>query len=486
MLIKKLRVSQEEAVSRAMEHDGFFLFMEQRTGKTLTALAIAEKRKPAVIFIITILKGIRVWKEEIKQSLKIDWPCQVVITHYQGLYKHRKTWRAKFREWKKASKDAIIICDESHFIKKRGSKIGRVVRSIGKLARYRLALTGTPLSPRSSVKRRKRTAPKLTVLSGMQDAWAQFDFINPAVFGKYEKFQKKYLLLGGFRGFQVIGYRNQKHFNKILHQYSYRKLLKEIQEKQTKIRRIKVSFKLDKRTRKAYDLMDRKMYTIVNGRRIAIPLLVSRTIKLQQIAGGFIKDTEENEILDIGLSKLERLERLLERIVSKDHGEKVVICAKFIHELDLIERLCSSMGLTHQTIKGGVEFDGEFNVQVMLIQIQSGVAIDLAKANSFIFYSLSHKHIDYEQAKFRILSYSKQRATYYYLLAKDTIDELVYEACTKKKDLITLILDHYRRNQNEQFARTRGSRRIQPLSQRGDRRRRRRGPGQRRWQRVGQ
>ena len=40
----KLLPHQELAVSKAMPHRGFALFMEQRTGKTKTALAIAEKR----------------------------------------------------------------------------------------------------------------------------------------------------------------------------------------------------------------------------------------------------------------------------------------------------------------------------------------------------------------------------------------------------------------------------------------------------------
>lgn len=446
MLLKPLRDYQEEAVRRALPHPGFFFFLEQRTGKTLCALALANKRKPRYLLIITIKKGVRVWNKEIKESLKIDWKCRVSVTYYQDLYKNRKMWRAWMR---KHGHEAMVIVDEIHTIKKRGAKVGRVVRDLGKLARYRLGLTGTPISPRSNVKRKR-----LTVTAGLQDAWSQFDFIDSSIFGSYESFEKRHLIKGGFRGFQVIGYRNKKSFYKKLHKYSYRKLLSEVQEKKTKVKRTKVMFELEPRVRRVYDQLERQMYTYVNGRKITIPLIATRTVKLQQITGGFIKDTEENEILDLGLAKLQRLQQLLEKILRKDHGRKIVICAKFIRELDLIERLCSSMGLTHQVIKGGVEFDGSFNVQVTLIQIQSGVAIDLAAADDFIFYSLSHKHIDYEQAKFRILSYAKRQARYYYLLAKRTIDELVYEAATKKKDLTTLILDHYRRNQNDNRNRT--------------------------------
>jgi hypothetical protein len=103
------------------------------------------------------------------------------------------------------------------------------------------------------------------------------------------------------------------------------------------------------------------------------------------------------------------------------------------------------MGLSHQVIAGGSEYSGGFKVRVTVIQIQSGIAIDLADANSFIFYSMSQDYIDYEQARFRILSFSKRQATFYYLLARDSMDELVYESQTRKKNLSTLVLEHYRR-----------------------------------------
>lgn len=454
MILKTLRPYQEEASDRAMQHDGFFLFMEQRTGKTLTALNIVDQRKPRYVLIITVKKGVRVWNKEIKESIKPDWPCTISVTYYQDAYKHRKMWRELFRRRKAQGETTMVICDECHYLKKRGSWHSRVVRSLGKLATYRLGLTGTPLSPRSNVKRRK-----LVVTSGLQDIWAQFAFIDPNVLGTATAFEERYLKKGGFRGFQVVGYRNTKELKRLIHEYSYRKLLKEVQKKRTKIKRTKLFCELDKKTRRAYDLMERKMYTIVDGRKVTIPLIMSRSTKLQQIAGGFIKDTEEGDIIDLGFAKLEMLQKRLERIFRKDHGKKVVVCAKFTHELDLIARLCSSMDLTHQLIKGGVDFDGTFDTQVMLLQVASGVAIDLSAADDFFFYSLPHKHIDYEQARFRILSYHKRQARFWFLLAKRTIDELVYEACTKKKDLVSLILD-YRRNQNEQFDCNRRSRPV--------------------------
>ncbi len=439
MLLRKLRDYQLEAVAKARSHPGFGLWLEQRTGTCLTSLALVDERKPRLLLIVTLKKGKRVWEEELAKSIKIDWPCEVLIEHYQGLHITRKKIRAKLR--KLGSKGLFVIADESHLIKKRGSRPGRLLRSLGKLAQWRLALTGTPLAPRSNAKK-----GKVTVTKGLQDAWSQFDFINPDIFGSLESFEERYLRKGGFRGYQIIGYKNTQEFYSIFHKYSYRRTLREVQKHPTLIKRTIIPFELMGDTRRIYQQMERKMYVEVRGHRITIPVVVARTTKLQQIASGFIKDTEEDKNRIISFEKYLALERLLRKIFSQDHGKKVVICAKFIAEIEMIAKRLPRLGLTHQVIRGGVAFDGKMEKDVTLIQIQSGIAIDLSEADTFIFYSLSHNHIHYEQAKFRILSFDKRQANFYYLVGKNTIEELVYKAVTRKKSLATLVLDHYRRN----------------------------------------
>lgn len=480
MLLRELRDYQEEAVAKALPHPGFAFFMEQRTGKCLTTLALVDKRKPPILFIVTKKRGVKVWKKEVKLSLKFDWKCKVIIVYFQELHKYRKHWREYFR---KHGADIFIVCDESHTIKRRGSQPARTVRYLGSQAAYRLALTGTPLQPRFRTKRRGK---QINATEGLEDAWSQFDFIDPSIFGSQEQFENTYLKMGGFRKFQVVGYRNKKRFYELFHRYSYRRLLREVQAqgKRTIIHRVKVRFDLSAKSAKVYDSMDRRMYADVNGKRITIPMLVARTQKLQQITGGFIIDKERERVHRVGGEKLRALGTTLQGIFSQGHGEKVVICAKFIPEIRAITDLVSRMGLSHQVIAGGEEEHDEFKVDVTILQIQSGVAIDLAEANSFIFYSSGQDFIDYEQARFRVLSFDKRRVTFYYLLANDTIDELVYEAQTKKKSLSTLVLEYYRRKY-EHVDRTRGSRRIhQPVGNRHARRRRR-DPGQRRLRRRG-
>lgn len=446
MLKTKPRPYQRKAIAKALPHNGFAIFGEQRTGKTLITLGIADARKPALLVIVTVKKGVKVWTDQIKEHLKITWPCEVVVTYYEQLHKHRKEFRKRFRAH--GREGIMIVADESHRIKRRGSQAARITRSLGKLAEYRLALTGTPLAPRSSITR-KRGEKKVDVTMGLEDAWSQFDFIDPSIFGTKDEFDATYLKKGGFRGFKVIGYKNTKKFMRLFHEHSFRRTLREVQEKKTLIKRRRVYFELDRKTRKHYNDLDRGMKTLVNGRELKLPLLVSRTQKLQQLTAGFLieRDIERDKVRvhRIGTEKLRMLQALLTDIFSKNHSDKIVICAKFIPEIEQICALVSRMGLSHQVIKGGTEFKGKLRAKVAVLQIQSGVAIDLAEASKFIMYSCGHNYIDYEQAIFRVLSYSKKQVEYIWLLARDTIDELIYEAQTKKKHFSTLVIDHYRR-----------------------------------------
>lgn len=173
-------------------------------------------------------------------------------------------------------------------------------------------------------------------------------------------------------------------------------------------------------------------------------------MKLQQLAGGFlINDTQvegskkkNREIIPIGGEKLRELERLLLTLMDR----KLVICCRFRHEIQAIRDLLDKLELTFKVIAGGKdnEWDGQFNAQVIILQIQSGIAIDLAEASDYIFYSWDFSLINYEQARFRILSFATKQANYYYLLARGTVDESIYQAVTQKKAVSDLVCDKYR------------------------------------------
>ena len=102
-------------------------------------------------------------------------------------------------------------------------------------------------------------------------------------------------------------------------------------------------------------------------------------------------------------------------------------------------------GFTHKTIAGGEKYDNNFDTDIILLQIQSGVAIDLSMSNTYIYYSWDFSHINHEQSKFRVMAFDSDRVNYYYLMAMGTVDEDIYEAVTRKRNLAKLVCDRHRR-----------------------------------------
>jgi hypothetical protein len=451
MIRTPLRAYQNEAVQRALPHDGFALIPEQRTGKCLISLRIIDERKPDILLIICPNKAIAVWWSQIEQHLDLDWKCKIQVVNFEACSRTKQSrahYRRQAREWVSDKRTVFIVCDEAQRIKRRGSFQARLVRSLGHLATWRLALTGTPIA------------------QGVQDVWSIFDFIQPGVlFHTWEDFQERFLEYGGYQNRKVVGYNHREEFDAIFHAYSYRVTFVEARRsvglKAPRIRQSKVLFDLAPSTRQHYNELEQELETVVQDIHVSTPLVLTLAMKLQQLAAGFLIHTEKipgkrkgkRTIIHVGTEKMHWLSRTLVRI----GDQKVVICARFIHEIDAISVILEQLGKSHKRIAGGHEFDGEFDVDIILLQIQSGIAFDLSEAHIYIFFSWDYSYINYEQAKFRVLSFATEQVDYYFLIAKGTVDEVLFEAVSKKKDFATMIVDRYRRGYREHHQATRGN-----------------------------
>lgn len=437
MIKRALRPYQSEAHDKAIPYVGFALFPEPRTGKTLIAYSIADRRKPDRLLVVCPKTAVGEWHAGLD-----DWVghrCDVMIVTFGIAVSRRK---AICRWLEKAERPGMIV-DELHKIKRRGSKQSKAVRVLGRRADWRLGLTGTPIA------------------QGLEDAWAYFDYLDPSVFGKYKKFEKRFLKMGGFKRFnrytkrwectKIVGYKNKKTFARILAKYSYRVRLGEVTPTKMKLRRVKVRASLCEREAKAYREIEKELRTYVRGERVTAPLVITQSMKLHEITGGFvISDTRRlkdgkrkpGKVLRVGSSKMTLLKGVLDGVTP---GEKVVVIARFRHELRAIRRLLVERGLSVQLIGKEDPWTREFKTDAVLLQIAMAASIDLSASKRIIFYSWDYSYINFEQARFRVLSYHQTRATYYFLMIRDSIDELLYKVIAKKGSLASLVCDRYRR-----------------------------------------
>jgi len=445
----KLRPYQKDAVTKALsimrDGGGFGLWLEQRTGKTLTALKIADTVQPADLWIICPKAGgaaPEVWWREIGRWMKehhgLD-DTRIQVMHYELAVSQR----LKLYAQAKKLPDLMIIGDETHFIKARGTARSRTVRTLGRYARWRLALTGTPIA------------------QGIQDAWAQFDFIDRTIFGKYdnvykdpkakkglleEGFEGRYLVYGGYQKHDVVGFKNEDEFYEKFHANSYRITLREAREKSLMIKYTQVPVELGKTARTAYEELKADLVTEVNKTKIKVKNVLASLIKLQQVTGGSVLTAAEEEgkkpiLVDISREKLRKLAPLVQGFPEED---KFIIIARFIHEIDRIAADLTRLGYYVGVVRGGQPYDGKFKQDCLVLQIQSGIAVDMSQADHIIFYSIDFSMLNFEQSRFRILDFHKPVGHYYFLNAKGTIDEDIYLAVTRKRRVAELICDIYR------------------------------------------
>lgn len=449
----KLRGYQQRAYKEAIDHlngpvGGFLLTLEMRTGKTVVSLRCAKHLAfGRAVVVVCPEVAIPVWQKAIEQE-ELSRSCNgIEIVGYRSLTLNSKKWY----KWGDKRKGFFMIVDEAHFIKDRGSARSRVVRTLAKRSGYRLALTGTPIA------------------QGLHDAWALYDYLGH-IFGPWDDtweggldghlvpgFETSHIIYGGFRNHEIIGYRNKKKFYRIFHEHQFRITLREAKREGGKghmvLRYQKRFFELNDVAKGVSEDLKEELQAIVNQKKIKVVNVLSCVSKLQQIAGGYVieqiwtgkysrkgKPLYRKKVHKIpGKGKLQ----LLLREVREVQGKFIVI-ARFIHELEAIAKALESKGYSVAIVRGGMPYDQKFATDVICMQIQSGMAVDMSKASTVIFYSTDYSYINFEQSRFRILNYDKNYGKYIFLLAKDTVDEVVYAAIRKKKRVADLIIDKYR------------------------------------------
>jgi len=464
-LIKtQLRQYQKDAVEAALQFDGFAFFSEQRTGKCLPSIAVIDHHKPDAVVIVCPKKVVLTWDDELAFHLKLDWRCEIHIITYQEPVKNLKL-RGYWYKWStafvKAGNTLMVIADESHFVKKPSASQSFFVRTLGKRATWRLALTGTPVD------------------KGYEQFWGTFDFIQHGVAfpATYGGFKERYVVFDEMerrdgRKYPVItGYDHVEEMLEIIDRYSYRITFNEARramgKKPVRIHRRKEYFDLAPKSRRLYDELKEELRVTIEGLEINVPLPMTLTQKLQQICGGHLLHQtrlpghrkKTRVIVQTGKEKLAKMMQILSGI----GDQKVVICCRFTHEIETIREEFDKFNWSYKEISGQSEWDGKFNVDFVILQVRSGLGFDLSAANTYIFYSWDHSYITFEQARMRIMNMEHTtQVNYHFLIARDSIEEEYYEAPIRKKDFASLVLDHYRKKKVPQRsgAIRKGARRV--------------------------
>lgn len=443
-LKQKMWRHQRKASRKLFKDHYTAFFMEQGTGKTLTALYCAgilwKSAKINNVIIVAPKAVLTVWESEISKYLNIPFtlsydllnPAEkrekdkllIGLLNYEKARKYFEPIKNKRPVWD------FVIADESHKIKNRQALQSRMTWELGKYAKYRLALSGTPMG------------------NCEIDFFSQFRFINDEIFGKnYKNFDVEFFKPYGFE-LRKRKLRDSKKelFYSIVNQHCFRITKLECLDLPP-INEIEYKIELNSTQREDYDKFKEEKILTLNDEEITAEMAMTLVTKLQQICSGFIYNDEGKAFEYKDNPKIEVVKDLIEQTRGK-----VIIFCKYTYEVDLLDALIKEPHIVYDGRTKNKDlwkvFTTQPEVKVMITQIRSGgVGLNLQVAQTAIFFSMSYSWIDISQARDRIYrAGQREKVSVYYLIAKDSIEESIYKIIKGKKAGAQAILDDYRRS----------------------------------------
>lgn len=448
--------NQEEAFEFAMNHPACMLDMEMGTGKTRTAIDVAFARDVKTILVVCPKAVIPVWKENLHKFRDGDnWVCweipksgntnsktealeawiaethpleskQFVVVNYDSV------WRGALGNaiHKKIQIDMIIL-DESHRAKAANSKVSKYLALLGRKVKYKLCLSGTPMA------------------NSPLDVYGQYRFLDPSIFGtNYRNFLQEYAIMGGAELRFIVGYKNQQILNEKFKSIAYTCKMSDVADRLKLPSTLPPIQRLVDLPAKDYKIMKSLNKDFIamceNGEHIVPSNVLVKMLRLQQICSGFCytQDYDGVDTLhELNNSKCAALVDMLNDIPMTP----IVIFCNFTHDIANIKSALSSTRKVFE-LSGAVNELEEWKAcadGVLVVQISAGAeGVDMTNSHVCIYYSLPHSLAKYEQSKARLHRPGQNLSvTFIHLLAKDSIDELMYQSLTNKKDIIESIKD---------------------------------------------
>lgn len=419
---------QFQALRKAIKRGSLGIFFEPRVGKSLVAVHFCGYHYTFnmlnKVLIVSPLTVRDVWAEQVAAHLDDSIPREVILWDHKKPMPEVKrgvltflvvTWDQMWRcrdtlaKWK----PHILIADECHRLKNRGTRRSKAAAFLAKLAPFRLGLSGTAYTK-------------------YEDLFGEFRFIDPTVYGtSWAKFRDQYLVMGGYMGKEIVGYKDEAGLLRKLAEASAVATLKDTIG-EPKAETLHIPVPLEPAAKKAYNDMERDLVLLLEDTTVSAPIKLTWMLRLLQIAGGFVKADDET-VRQVSTAKLTYCLDLVEDITGQ--GRKVVIFAKFIPEIQaLAAKLPQAVVIhggvpEHSRIDARAHFQSDPKTTVAIVQVDSGgEGISFAAAHDVIYYSMSYSLTSFIQSRARVLGRAQKSpvVNYYFLEAKDTLDgELV-------------------------------------------------------------
>jgi len=447
---------QRKAFYLSRNKDNFGLFMEQGTGKTKVAIDTAaylySKSRINCLVIIAPNGVHNQWLDKQLPDHMPDWCIHESIHYYSGMNKNHET---KFNALiakkeilkvfafniesfvSKKSKDylekillsheTLLVVDESSRIKTPGANRTKVVTKLGKLAKYKRILTGTP------------------VTKGVEDLYAQFTFLDPYILGydSFYTFKANYCITREHEGRRwIVGYRNTDELIHSIKGHSFRVLKSECLDLPPKIYQ-RHKYELSKEQKRLYTSLKEQFVAELNGEEVSVPETITRMLRLQQVICNWFPYDKELKPIEENNPRLKALSDVLSVI-----DQKTIIWCRFRADIMAIHNMLKGSCVLYygdipndQRATNIKLFQENPQIKYFVGHAQAGgLGLNLTAAQYAVYYSNSfdlEMRLQSEDRCHRIGTTSN--VTYIDLEANNTLDTYIIKALRKKKSLADMV-----------------------------------------------
>ncbi|KAL2338865.1 hypothetical protein Fmac_013311 [Flemingia macrophylla] len=447
----KLLPFQREGVRFILQHGGRVLLADEMgLGKTLQAIAVASCVQDSWPVLIIAPSSLRLqWATMIQQWLNIPSSDIVIVLPQSG-----GSNRGGFNVVSSSAKNRIcldglfniisydlmpklqnmlitcdfkvVIADESHYLKNAQAKRTTASLPVIKKARYALLLSGTP------------------ALSRPIELFKQLEALYPDVYRNVHEYGNRYCK-GGFFGVYQGASNHEELHNLMKATVMIRRLKKDVLSQLPVKRRQQVFLDLADKDMKQINALFRELEMVKAKIKASKSQEEAETLKFTQknLINKIYTDSAEAKIPSV----LDYLGTVIEA------GCKFLIFAHHqpmidsIHEF-LLKKKVGCIRIDGRTPAASrqqlvTEFQEKDAIKAAVLSIKAGgVGLTLTAASTVIFAELSWTPGDLIQAEDRAHRIGQvSSVNIYYLLANDTVDDIIWDVVQNKLENLGQMLD---------------------------------------------
>lgn len=411
------------------------LFMDMGTGKTRCAIELVARRQQRisrVVWFTPVSLKLTIAEEIAKHTagepvyiFDDSTTCSNLpdsFWYIVGIESMSSSDRVVLAVDKLIDADTMVIVDESSYIKGHAAMRTMRITELSRRSRYRLLLTGTPLS------------------QGIEDLYAQMRFLSPDILGynSFYSFARNHLEYSEIHQGMILRATGMENLTQKITPYIYQVQKSECMELPEKLYD-QVYFSLSDAQYDAYEEAKSEILLNKDIEDITSYTIFQLFTALQQIVSGF--RVVDGETIEYPNQRLDALQTALDSIPP---GEKVIIWTKFIYSLKQISSRLPGSALYYGDLS---EKDRQIEINrfrndsdclyLVATQATGGHGLTINEAHYHVFYENEFKYSHRIQAEDRSHRIGQtQPVTYVDLYSDSGIDTRIRKALAKKQDVV--------------------------------------------------